>query len=196
MHSRNLFMRRFSLLCTAAILAGTVLWGPCLRRDVLRWRYPQKYAAIVQHWSKVYGVDPLLIYTVVRTESSFNPTACSHVDARGLMQITEETFLWIKSQIAPNETILFGDLYDPEVNIRFGSYYLQRCLSRYHNDIRTAAAAYHSGWGTVDALLKTAAYSDNGESLRVFPYCQMKNYVAKISGAYAKYQLIYPPEGA
>ena len=51
------------------------------------------------------------------------------------------------------EEVSFGDLYDPDVSFRFGCDYLQLCLVRYKGDISTAAAAYHSVWGTVDALL-------------------------------------------
>ncbi len=49
--------------------------------------------------------------------------------------------------------LTFDDLYDPEVNIRFGSYFVSYCLHRYSGDLATAAAAYHSGLGTVDGLL-------------------------------------------
>ena len=62
--------------------------------------------------------------------------------ARGLMQITDETFLWIKSKIAPGEEITFDDLFDPAVNIRFGTYLLATCLARYDGDFSTAAAAW------------------------------------------------------
>ena len=62
------------------------------------------------------------------------------------MQMTEETFLWLRSKLGLGEEVSFGDLYDPDVSIRFGCYYLHLCLVRYNGDISTAAAAYHSGW--------------------------------------------------
>ncbi len=195
-------MRRISLakkpacfFLAALILLVCLVSFPACSRAFLRMRYPRRYTASVEHWAAEYGVDPLLIYAVIRTESGFDPNACSQVDAHGLMQITEVTFDWIKSQIARDENITFADLYDPDTNIRFGSYYVGRCLSRYQESVPTAAAAYHSGWGTVDALLRNTAYSSDGKALSVFPYQQMKNYVAKISSAYAKYKLLYGPEG-
>ena len=57
------------------------------------------------------------------------------------MQITEETFDWLKSRIAPTETLEFASLYDPEVNVRFGTYYLKITLERYDGDVTTAAGA-------------------------------------------------------
>lgn len=56
-------------------------------------------------------------------------------------------------KIAPTESLTFDDLYDPETNIRFGSYFVSYCLDRYSGHLATAAAAYHSGVGTVDGLL-------------------------------------------
>lgn len=153
--------------------------------------YPQKYSEYVTYYADKYQIDPLMIYSVIRTESGFDPQAQSNVDARGLMQITEETFEWIKSKIAPNEDLVFEDLYDPETNIRFGTFYFVRCLERYQGDLATAAAAYHSGWGTVDQLLKDPNYTQNGETLIVFPYTQMDRYVSKITHSYSAYQELY-----
>ena len=107
--------------------------------------YPQKYSEYVTYYADKYQIDPMMLYAVIRTESGFDPQAQSGVDARGLMQITEETFDWIKTKIAPEEDLVFEDLYQPETNIRFGSFYFTRCLQRYDGDLATAAAAYHSG---------------------------------------------------
>ena len=75
----------------------------------------------------------------------------------------------------------FDSLYEPEVSIRFGCYYLHLCLVRYGGDVPTAAAAYHSGWGTVDTLLEKAEHSADGVTLQGFPYNQMNHYVYKIT---------------
>lgn len=125
------------------------------------------------------------------TLSNFNPQAESNVGARGLMQITEITFDWIKTKIAPDEPLTFDDLYDPEVNIRFGSYFISYCLQRYDDDLATAAAAYHSGLGTVDTLLADSQYTQDGKVLDAFPYPQMRRYVQKVTDAYAQYSEIY-----
>ena len=76
-------------------------------------------------------------------------------------------------------------------SIRFGCYYLHLCMERYNGDVATVAAAYHSGWGTVDALLQMEEHSADGETLQGFPYNQMNHYVKKITSCYARYQRIY-----
>lgn len=172
-------------------LALALAFAGGLGRRAAKWSYPCKYAEQVEAWSAVYELDPMLVYAFIRTESGFAPRAESSVGARGLMQITEETFLWLKSKIAPDETLTFEDLYDPSVNIRFGTYYVRCCLDRYGGDVPTAAAAYHSGWGTVDSLLAKEGYSTDGNILMQFPYVQMNHYVSKITRCYQRYQELY-----
>lgn len=149
--------------------------------------YPLKYSEYVEKYADEFSIDPYLLYAFIRTESSFEPEAVSTAGAIGLTQITEETFSWIKLMLCPKEDIVFEDLYKPEVSIRFGAYYIHRCMDRYSGSIETAAAAYHSGWGTVDKLLER----QGTEVLTEFPYTQMKNYVYKINKAYTSYQEIY-----
>lgn len=176
----------FLLVFAAAAMALIALNLDRLERAA----YPQKYTAEVEHWAKEFGLDPMLVYAVIRTESGFKPKAESGVGARGLMQITEETFSWIKLKHAPREEILYEDLYTADTNIRFGSYFLSRCLERY-GDVPTAIAAYHSGWGKVDELLRDPAYSQDGKTLTEFPYVQMNLYVYKVTKAYGIYQKLY-----
>ncbi len=181
-------MRRLVLLLVLALCAALLpnLWGRAERL-----LYPRKYETLVDQWARTYDLDPLLVDAFIRTESGFDPQATSTVDARGLMQMTEETFIWLRSKIAPDEELTFADLYKPEVSIRFGCYYLHLCMERYKGDVSTAAAAYHSGWGTVDALLQMDEHSADGETLQGFPYNQMNHYVKKITSCYAAYQRIY-----
>lgn len=175
------------------ILVGLLLL-PRLIMAIEKRVYPQTYRETVEQYAAEYEVDPLMVFAIIRTESGFDTGAQSNVGARGLMQITEETFAWIKQKIAPEEEITFDDLYQPQVNIRFGTYYLSRCLSRYGGDLATASAAYHSGWGTVDDLLNDPAYTASENTLAQFPYPQMARYVQKVDAAYQKYQTLYAQE--
>lgn len=187
--SRQKRLRRLAVLLVFVVCAALLLPGLWKRAE--RMLYPRKYEALVEQWADTYDLDPLLVDAFIRTESGFDPQATSTVDARGLMQMTEETFIWLRSKIAPDEGLLFANLYDPETSIRFGCYYLHLCMERYNGDVATAAAAYHSGWGTVDALLQMEEHSADGETLQGFPYNQMNHYVKKITSCYARYQRIY-----
>ena len=144
--------RRLRLLILCLLALVLLVAAPHLWHRAEQLLYPRKYEQLVDQWAQTYNLDPLLVDAFIRTESGFDPVATSSVDARGLMQITEETFDWSKLKIAPCEDLTFDDLYDPETNIRIGTYFVSYCLLRYHDDLANAAAAYHSGWGTVDNL--------------------------------------------
>lgn len=186
---RGIWVALIAVLCVAG-----AFFAKDLVRALERASYPRNYAPDVRQYAAQYGIEENMIYAVIRTESGFAPRAESDAGARGLMQITDETFEWIKSKIAPDEAIGFDDLYDPQTNIRFGAYLLSVCLARYGGDLSTAAAAYHSGMGLVDNLLKQPEYSADGTTLSTFPYQQMNRYVYKINESYQKYCEIYAEE--
>ena len=144
---RPLFLRLVLVLLALAV-AGTVLLS-AFRDKIEQWEYPLHYQEYVEYYAGKYGIDPMILYAFIRTESNFDPNVDSNADARGLMQITEVTFDWIKTKIAPTEDLTFDDLYDPETNIRFGTYFVCYCLKKYDNHLATAAAAYHNGLGVV-----------------------------------------------
>ncbi|MBE6888373.1 MAG: lytic transglycosylase domain-containing protein [Ruminococcaceae bacterium] len=149
--------------------------------------YPLRYMDSVEKYAEEFNIDKYLLLSYIKTESGFDPNAVSNAGAIGLTQITEETFAWIKLKLCPKEELVFEDLYQPDTAIRFGAYYISRNMDRYNGDVSTAAAAYHSGWGTVDGLLKEY----QTEILTQFPYTQMENYVYKINKAYNAYQELY-----
>ena len=186
-------MKMKRLIVALAAMAVLLLCLPAALRRVGQQLYPRRFDSVVETYAAEYQMDPLLIYTFIRTESSFDPRAESDVGARGLMQMTEETFEWIKSKLAPDEELTFDDLYDPDCAVRFGAYYLRLCLDRYGGDVATAAAAYHSGWGTVDGLLAHEDYTGDGKTLPSFPYSRMNHYVEKILRCYQRYTELYGP---
>lgn len=153
--------------------------------------YPRKCSEEVQRYATENGLEEAFVYAVIRTESGFRTGAQSTAGARGLMQMTEETFDWLKPKIASEEALTFADFDLPDVSIRFGTYFLALCMQHYGGDIATAAAAYHSGMGKVDALLQGSAYTNNGTVLHTFPYQKMNHYVEKIKHNYQKYKTIY-----
>lgn len=112
-----------------------------------------------------YGVDPKLIFYVIRQESSFKPSARSGKDAQGLMQIIAATAERFKVQ----------DRYDPAQNIDGGVRYLRWLLERFNGDVNLALAGYNAGEGSVEKC-----------GNRIPDYKETKNYVEKITGAYGK----------
>lgn len=155
--------------------------------------YPTKYSEYVEKYSEEYGVDKYLIYAVIKTESGFNEKAESNVGARGLMQLMEDAFDWISFKKSDNESITYDDMYNAEHNIEYGTYMIKLLLDEY-GDLKTAAAAYHAGRGTVNNWLKNSDYSSDGKTLENIPSTTTNHYVNKIISAYQGYTNLYNNE--
>lgn len=155
-------------------------------RGYIHWQYPLKYTSLVQKYSRQYDVDENLIYAVIKTESGFDSYAVSEVGARGLMQMTEETFDWIHSKM--NDNYNFDDLYDPDVSIHYGTYLLNYLLNEFDEDTDTAMAAYHAGSASVRSWLENPANSADGKTLSHIPKSDTAHYVNKINRAISMYE--------
>ncbi len=93
-------------------------------------------------------IDPALIAGVIYQESKFVDQTSS-AGARGLMQITPDTAETIEN-LSGGSTFAYEDLADPELNIRYGSYYLRYLMNKYDGDELAVLAAYNAGEGYAD----------------------------------------------
>lgn len=152
-------------------------------------QYPIKYQKIVEKYSKEYGVNKYLIYAVMKQESNFKSSAVSHAGARGLMQITQDTFNWLSVKMNISK-YTYDDLFEPEVNIMYGVFFLSYLQERF-GDIKTVAAAYNAGINVTRRWLKDDNYSEDGISLKHIPYKETKNYAEIVMQNYNKYLELY-----
>jgi len=114
----------------------------------VRLRYPLDYQAIVRGHSRNYQLDPALLAAVIYQESKFRAHARSSSGAVGLMQLLPSTAEGIAVHTGGTK-FRVSDLDDPEINVRYGSWYLRHLLDKYGNE-RTALAAYNAGQENVD----------------------------------------------
>ncbi len=114
----------------------------------VRLRYPLDYQAIVRGHSRNYHLDPALLAAVIYQESKFRAHARSSSGAVGLMQLLPSTAEGIAVHTGGSK-FRVSDLDDPEINVRYGSWYLRHLLDKY-GDERTALAAYNAGQENVD----------------------------------------------
>ena len=151
--------------------------------------YPTDYEEYVIKYSKEFDVDPVLVFSVIKVESNFQPRATSNVGARGLMQLMEDAYDWVKFRL-DDDSESFEDMYDPETNIKYGTYYLSFLMERYDDSIDLTAAAYHCGMGQVDSWLEDGTISAENFDVNDIPAenDQTSHYVNKINDAYAAYK--------
>lgn len=154
--------------------------------DDLRWRliYPLHYFDIVEKYKR--DNNPIILESIIKEESHFNPMVKSFAGAGGLMQLMPATY---------EETIknvgIHGDIYSPEPNIIAGSAYYSNLRRGLNNKDLYAISAYNGGIGSVKNWMSKIIYSDTDEFVEQIPYPETKNYVKKVLRSYWVYGNIY-----
>lgn len=135
--------------------------------------FPLRYETIVRGYGRIYDLDPALLAAVIEQESKFDATARSSAGAVGLMQLTPQTAHGIAVRTGGTKFVL-SDLENPDINVRYGAWYLRHLLDKYADE-RTALAAYNAGQRNVDRwralhepvqFPETRAYVDRVEWLK------------------------------
>jgi len=125
---------------------------------------PNTFDGLIKKYASQFRVDPVLIHSIISTESNFDPRAISNKGARGLMQLMPDTAnrLGVK------------DSFDPEQNIRGGVQYFRSLLDMFDNDLELSLAAYNAGENLVRRLGKMPSYQETID------------YVSSVTGKYKK----------
>jgi len=173
--------RVFVLLFT---IIGILIISGFMFKPALRLAFPLEYGFYIEKYSKLYDIDKYLVMSVISTESKFDPDATSHKDARGLMQIQDNTATWCMDRfgIEPEG----NDLYDPELNINIGCSYMSYLLDKYSGNTDTALAAYNAGEGNVASWIE-----ENRTVPGDIPFEETENYVKKVNNRFRIYNFIY-----
>lgn len=173
----------FLLVCVILFFAVNVCYD-----TVMEHLYPKKYSEYVEMYAAEYEIDKYLLYSVMRTESGFDPDSVSSAGASGLTQITEDTFEWLLTKT--DESYSFDDLFTPEISIKYCAVFLS-ILQNEYGVTETVIAAYHAGMGNVSSWLADSRYSDDGEHLKTTPISDTNHYIDKVMSAMDNYYKIY-----
>lgn len=163
----------------------------CAKDALMQEFYPLSYYETVMEQSEKNDLDPALVYGIIRAESGFDPHAVSRADARGLMQMTPDTFAWVQTMIPDSELLTEEDLFNPDINIQFGCELLSLLISHY-GDESTAICAYNAGMGNVTSWLEDPEYSSDGVTLEEIPFGETREYLKRVTDNRAIYRELYP----
>lgn len=183
------------VLASLVFLAGVGFGGYLIYENVqyqkaLR-NYPVAYTELILQFAEEYELDPYLVQSIMRCESSNDPGVVSDVGAIGLMQIMPDTGTWIAHKLDLDDVYTQDMLYDPETNIEFGCWYLHFLSGRFNGNVMQMIAAYNAGHGSVEDWLSDPRFSLNGE-LTSIPFEDTARYYEKVTTAYENYTTLYP----
>jgi soluble lytic murein transglycosylase len=164
-------------------------------QDLYLLAYPLGNPFWVNPYAQDQNLDPALLSAVILEESRFNPQALSVAGARGLMQIIPRTGHQIARRLKLHPFSV-GLLFEPEMNLRLGSWYLAHLLQEFEGKEALALAAYNAGpqavrdWVTPKNTLREDEFVEN------IPYRETRNYVIRVLSSARVYRLLYgfPPQ--
>lgn len=154
-------------LLVAALGVFLLLNSDRFQRTLEEFTLPLRHEDIIRQQAAEKGVPPDLIAAVIYSESRFRDQT-SHAGARGLMQITPSTAKLIE-KLSGGQTFKFDDLSDPDINIRYGTFYLHYLLDKFGDNEVAALAAYNAGetnvasWGGSSLDLDEIAFPETRE---------------------------------
>ena len=152
--------------------------------------YPLPNQDLVFSIAYQYEVDPYLVFAIIRAESKFETGAESPVGAKGLMQIMPETAQWIADQLK-QEDFQVDSLHDPELNIRFGCWYLHNLSQEFTGNLPLTVASYNAGLSKVKNWLAEGLWDGSIRNLEGIPFPETRQYVKNVLHNYEAYKAIY-----
>jgi soluble lytic murein transglycosylase len=152
--------------------------------------FPLAYLTSVRQWASQRNLNPLLVMSLMRQESRFQPTIRSVAGAVGLMQVLPETAEWVSQKIGL-KTYQIDGVAD---NLNLGTWYLDYTHQTYNNNSLLAIASYNAGPSNVDEWVKTLPRNDADSFVESIPFPETKNYIKSVLGNYWNYLRLYNPQ--
>lgn len=148
--------------------------------------FPQPWRQHVKATQERFGVEPELIYSIMRQESAFNPLARSHADAFGLMQLLPQAAQ--RAQESSGVVVsTHEDLYMPEKNIVLGGAFLRGLLDRWQGQFVLAVASYNASERAIHGWMKTRFRGEPLEFIEDVPYDETRGYIKLVMRNYIFY---------
>lgn len=173
-------------LLLALGLAAIFFMSDFFERGIREVSLPLRHENIIRQQAAEKGVDAALIAAVIYSESRFRDQT-SPADARGLMQITPQTGNEIE-KLSGGTSFELQDLSDPDINIRYGTFYLAHLLDIYDGDLVAALAAYNAGPSNA------AEWGGSEMTIEDIPFPETKAYVKAVLEKQREYRHTYARE--
>ena len=155
--------------------------------------FPTPYLNSVTSLAHKYNLPGQLVYAITRQESAFIPSSRSWADAFGLMQMIPEkaTELSQKYGIPYKD---YNDLYNPEINLEFGTALLKDLRSKFKSKFIQSVAAYNASEEVIAVWEKERFNGNYFEFIEMIPYEETRNYIKLVFRNYIVYKQITSKE--
>jgi soluble lytic murein transglycosylase-like protein len=151
--------------------------------------FPAPFKTELIRFAKSRNIDPRFVLSIMKQESSFKANAKSPSAARGLLQLVMDTALKYNKQCGlPN--LQAEQLYQPEVNINLGTFYIAE-LKRQFSIYEAIAASYNGGEDNAQRWLNRSKPKENAIFTSEVGFSESKNYVFKVMNNYRVYRELY-----
>ena len=158
--------------------------------ELYRLLYPLYYTDLLQKHTTTYEIDPLFVAAMIREESRFNADIVSYAGAIGLMQIMPANGPEFAGRLKiPRFNTKM--LYDPDINIQMGSWYMKSLMDQFDNNHALVAGAYNGGPGRMRRWIKAKQIPDLDEFIEDIGIDQTRRHIKKVIDSYLIYQQLY-----
>ena len=140
----RIIRKKYKIIIILIVSILVLLFYKPVETAILKHLYPRKYSEYVEKYAKEYNIDHLLLYSIIKAESNFEPSSTSTSGAKGLMQLMETT----AQEVAENIVIDYN-IYNVEQNIMLGTKYFSDLMKNYNGNIYLSLTAYNAGMGNV-----------------------------------------------
>lgn len=117
--------------------------------------FPMDFQPLISTQASARKLDRYLVAGLIKQESAYNARAVSPANAFGLMQLVGPTAREAALDLRLGRVLVPDDLFQPQTNIKLGTYYLSRLVTKYQGTVPLALASYNAGQGRIDRWLKS-----------------------------------------
>jgi soluble lytic murein transglycosylase len=182
------FSRPFEL---AEVYGGGAFNHKPVGQAKIWWQYafPQAYREHVEKYQASGKNPPYYLYSIMRKESGYNPHDVSYADAEGLLQMIPPTTRRVVAKLGLSYT---DDLlYDPELNIEVGAWYIGNLAQKFKEQIPLAAGSFNSGPKPVMKWLDKYGDRPIDELVELVSFRETREYMKKVTAIYTRYLMLY-----
>lgn len=152
--------------------------------------FPRPYWDALRHYSEENGLDPYLVASLIRQESEFNPSAISHANAYGLMQLLPRTGKGEAKQVGLHH-FSTDSLLEPTTNLQLGTHYFRSMVDHFGGQVEYALAAYNAGSDRVEDWRASGNFRNVEEFVESIPFTETREYVQAIVRNAEVYKRVY-----